>query len=127
MNAEVGPEVVTRGRTIKVRWMLEQSGNETVYAELAVSHHGKAEYAGQLAKCYTARLGRTIIEQEDGYTVEKFLLHSRLSASIMREGTERYSAKSARQFMDRAIAIVEALRAEGNEVITAIFNPEEKE
>lgn len=101
-------------RYARAEWQLD----DTHYAVLSASHSKER-------KAFHASLRQ---EQEEicaGYTSRSFMLFS--GVGILGERVARYSDKGLREFLDRAIARLEDLRAEGNDKVAEMFTVTELE
>jgi hypothetical protein len=122
MTTTTEPTIREEGRSLRASWSIGHDDEGEVFAVLSVTHHGKAEYMGQIEKCYDARLSHETLIDRGGYTMRKVTIGIgyRTDLLIGREHAARYSAKRAREFFDRMLAEVEAGRSEGGN-IAAMF------
>lgn len=136
------PKVKERDRSIDLRWLVREEpmndddsdgfGPWQVYAELTVSHHGRAEYHGRPDRCYTAILSRHreahgttgnnlgVTRMEINFGGPRALPPVRIMDPV---SAPRFNRKRMLELANTARAALELALSEGAENAVAIFDP----
>jgi hypothetical protein len=77
----------------------------TIVLDLTTYHHGKAEYYGQLEKCYTSTIRVAFVGENFKQTTLSFGTKNE-SVRVLNVPVERFSAKSMREAHQKALAYV---------------------
>lgn len=112
----IAPERITRNRTVKFEWLVEQkSETERVVAQLSCSHDKDRK------QFYATLYQVTKEDRESGFMSTRFSIFDGLN--IQRDEVARFSQKALDRFADEVLANVERLRADGNEKVESYFTP----